>query len=286
MSVVANNLGWLVGMTIGDGYLDNRHIEIYNSSPIILAEVVKTISILKFPKNRIKVDIYSLNADKQKWSIILRLPQENISLRKNSSPWNANAEKVRIRISSKEIASKFQEIWKNIESLDTKDKIAFIRGLFDAEASVDVNNRIEFKQVASDKGIKVVSIIYKLLNEFKIECTSPKNKHDKKKTDIYFYVKDLNKFAKKIGFVDTEKEKKLTSIIDASKSKKIPSVEEIIKLLEVRPYTSFEIIKSLKCPYHRIQKILKLLISENKVVGKRIGRQIFYSCLRNNGESI
>jgi len=281
MSVVANNLGWLLGMIIGDGYLDDRHVEIYNSSTVILAEVVKTIiNILKFPKERTKVDIYSLYADRRKWSRILKLPQENINLRKNSSPWNENTEKVRIRISSKEIANKIQESWKNIKTLDNENRIGFIRGIFDAEASVDINNRIEFKQVASDKGIKIVNIVYELLNDFGVECTSPKTKRDKKKIDIYFYVKDLEKFAEKIGLVDVKKREKLASIINSSKSKKIPNDKEILDLLKVKPYTSFEIIKALKCPYHRIQKVMRALIKNNIVMSKRIGRQIFYSYVR------
>ncbi|MBI4010144.1 MAG: hypothetical protein HY361_03050 [Candidatus Aenigmarchaeota archaeon] len=278
MSVVATIPAWLVGITIGDGYLDDRHVEVYNSSKFILKEVAKSIKQeLKFPVDRIMVDVYSLTADKEKWSKILDIPEVQIKLRPNSSPWNATFEKLRIRISSKETATQFSEFYKKIMHKTRSEKIEFVKGLFDAEGSVDLKGKIEFKQVKDDKGLKVVRVVHKILSELGIKCTKPKVKHDMKKDDFYFYVKDLEKFKSLIGFVDMEKTQKLDIIIKTYKSEKIPSEEEILSALKKEPCSMFKLIQLLKSPHYRIQRKLKGLADSGMIKRVRAGRQIIYS---------
>lgn len=278
MSVVATIPAWLVGITIGDGYLDDRHVEVYNSSKSILKEVVRTIKVdLKFPIDRTMVDIYSMTANKKRWSEILDIPKEQIKLRPNSSPWNATTEKLRVRISSKEIATEFHEFYKHIMHKSKSEKISFVKGLFDAEGSVDLKGKIEFKQVKDVKGVEVVRIVYKILSKLGIECTIPKEKHDKKKDDFYFYVKDLERFKSLIGFVDIEKSQKLDLIIKTYKSDKVPSEKEILSIIRKRPSTMFELIQLLKSPHYRIQRKLKKLADIGIIKRGRAGRQMVYS---------
>jgi|GEM_PF-6512114 len=56
------DLHWLAGIIRGDGYIDDRHIEIYNSSPSVLKKSVQTIQKLSIQPTRVKVDIYSTDA--------------------------------------------------------------------------------------------------------------------------------------------------------------------------------------------------------------------------------
>lgn len=48
---------WLKGIIEGDGYIDDRHLEIYNSSTTILSTAVKILKTL-VKTERIKVYIY------------------------------------------------------------------------------------------------------------------------------------------------------------------------------------------------------------------------------------
>lgn len=277
MSVVATKF-WLIGMVVGDGYLSDRNIEIYNSSPVILKESVNVIkNILNFPVERIKVDVYSLDSNTEKWSQILELPQQCITLRKNTSPWNTTTEKIRIRISSKEKANELGKLLKNIRNASKEQKINFVKGLFDAEGSVDLKGRIEFKQVNDKKGKEITNLAFKIIaNELKIRCTEPKIKQDKKKDDVYFYVMDIEKFSELVSFVDKEKREKLSMIIECSKSKKTPTESEILNSLE-EPKTSFELIKTIKCPYYKIQRLLSKLKRNGQIKSVRRGRQLIYS---------
>lgn len=234
---------WLKGLIDGDGYLDDRHLEIYSSSEPILKKATAVLRKMKVKTARIRVDIYSEKPENrmvQKWANILKLPIENFILRKNTSPWNARTEKIRLRVASKELVLNINKI-----QISRSD---YIRGLFDAEASVDIKGYIEFKQVLSEKGKFLTNKVHKQLKQMKIETTEPKIKNDRNiKKDIYFYVKDLEKYKNKIGFEDLVKEQKLKILIKAKKFKRRPSLSEIQKL---KDKSLWEKISILKCPYH------------------------------------
>ena len=169
---------WLVGLIRGDGYIDNRHVEIYNSSACILRNAVKVLRTLKIPVNRIKVDIYTQkasNSSVQRWVEELNLPPQNFKLRNITSPWKPRIEKVRIRIASKKLAETLHRLLKN-----AKNSKFYIKGLFDAEASVDIKGYVEFKQAASESGIKLVKDVNHALRRMGIEVTEPKIKKDKR----------------------------------------------------------------------------------------------------------
>ncbi|MBL7169467.1 MAG: hypothetical protein ISS48_00420 [Candidatus Aenigmarchaeota archaeon] len=242
---------WLKGMIDGDGYTDERHVEIYNSSESILKHVV--ISLKKLvSESRIKIDIYAEIPQKHlisKWSKILNIPHENFKIRKNTSPWKPRTEKIRIRVSSKELVTIL-----NREQVHPKQ---YLSGLFDAEASVDIKGYIEFKQLAKKKGKNLVNDVFGMLNEMKIKTTEPRIKNDRNiKKDIYIYVKDLKKFQKDIGFSDISKKIKLTNIIRIKSVNKTPNISDIKRLLD-NDKTLWEIMSELNSPYHKIRYLLK-----------------------------
>lgn len=79
---------WVIGLLEGDGYIDDRHVEFYNSEKSILKELVISLLDTGIDESRIKVDVYSEKLDpklKSKWIKILGLPKENFKQRKNKS---------------------------------------------------------------------------------------------------------------------------------------------------------------------------------------------------------
>jgi len=280
MSLV-RDLSWLTGLVYGDGYIDDRHLEVYNSSPSILTKCVKSMKRMGVETHKIKIDIFSENGNRNKWAKILQVPALNISLRKNTSPWKENYEKVRVRVSSKEKANLIKHVFEGIEHSKMIGKKGFVGGLFDAEGSVDMKSRIEFKQVYDKHGERIVRIVHKILSkDLNIICTSPKTKHDAEKIDIYFYVKDLEKFKSKIGFVDTCKKGKLLVVIKSYRTDTVPNEEDVMKVLRFRPSTFFELMSCIKAPYHRISRPLLKLREAGQVRAERRGRQILYSAVK------
>ena len=237
-------------MLEGDGFTSERHIELFNSSEDILKVAVVCLKKLDVSKDRIKVDIYTENPNKnliKKWSSVLNLPIDSIKLRKNTSPWKGRTEKLRLRVHSKELSIKLQKLSK-------KNDLNYVKGLFDAEGSVDIKGYVEFKQKAHEKGISLVNKIHGILNSHGIETTTPKIKCDGKfKKDAYFYVKDLENFGRLIGFEDTIKQKKLKIIIDAKNSKEKLNQKHLEK---IKNKDIWEIVSETKCPYHTIRKAM------------------------------
>ena len=222
---------WLIGLIQGDGYIDDRHIEIYTSSISIAQHSVKTLKKLHVQKEKIKVDIYSYISKVKmisKWSLLLKLPSDNFKLRKNTSPWKSNREKLRIRVASKKLVTRLKSALNLI-----KNQKEYVKGLFDAEASVDIKGYIEFKQVASNSGIKTTLEMYNIIGKLGISTTEPKIKNDRNiKKDIYFYVRDLKKYQEEIGFIDIDKKLKLQKLIKIKEANKEPSVDKVNKLLK------------------------------------------------------
>jgi hypothetical protein len=203
-------LSWLVGVIVGDGHIDDRHVEIYNSSPEIIRKALKILEKL-IERERIVIDIYSTKNQK-----IPKFSRKfTIHFRKSTSPWNFNRPKIRIRVSSKALAEKVKKLVNN----KPQNIREYIKGLFDAEASVDSRGRIEFKQKYSEKGKKITLTVWKYLNKLKIKTTRIHIKKDNlnKKKDIYFYVTDSEKYERIIGFTHKEKARKLKMIIKKKK---------------------------------------------------------------------
>lgn len=247
--IIKRNALWLCGLIRGDGYIDDRHVEVYNSSKSILQYTVKVLKQLKIPENKIKVDIYKENPKQHlinRWSEILGLPKTNFKLRSPTTVWKARSEKIRLRVSSKAFADYLHRI------MQQPKNIHYVRGLFDAEGSVDVKGYIEFKQLNSPEGEKLVNEMYIILSKLGIESTKPKTKRNGKfKRDVYFYVKDLEKFKKIIDFTDKTKRNKLRILITAKKSYRTPNRGDVERL---RSKSIWDIVSELKSPYHVIRR--------------------------------
>ena len=233
-------VSWFKGLVEGDGYSDDRHVEVYNSSPSILKTAVTTLKGL-VEAERIKVDIYTENPDNEiinKWRKHLQLPLRNFKVREVTSPWKARTEKIRVRVASKDLADKIRK---------TKKGKHYIRGLFDAEASVDIKGYIEFKQVESNK--KLVDEVHEFIEGFGLKTTPVRIKQNKLKKDAYFYVKDIKGYKTKIGFEDSEKVRKLEILLKICNRKPKKTIDTEGKNL-------WQIIEETKCPYHVVRRHL------------------------------
>ncbi len=250
-----NEVCWLKGLLVGDGHIDDRHLEIYNSSKSTAKNAVLILKHIGVLIEKIKVDIYSHEPEKSmitQWSSILELPETNFILRENTSPWKARTEKMRIRVGSKQLLDFLAE--QNV--IDDCRKQSYVKGLFDAEASVDVKGYIEFKQKATEKGVKIVDEVYEILKKLKIKTTKPSTKKDNRnsKTDVYLYVKDLVNYKKLIGFVDEVKIDKLNKMIEIQKSRHNVDQEKFNQLLRMKS-PIWDMMYELRLPYHTIRKL-------------------------------
>lgn len=267
-----NHLHWLAGLVEGDGYLDDRHSEIYNSSTPILKEVVASLQKIGIPTERIKVDVYGTNPSSiLKWSKELSLPEANFRLKKDLSPWKANVEKLRVRVASKKLATR-------ISGTLASNRLtpSIVRGLFDAEASVDIKGYVEFKQVASEEGKKLVERVYQYLMNNGISCTKPRTKLDKNKMDSYFYVKDLKKLLSIISFIDIAKLEKARNLIRIKKEDKDVDESTLLELLK-KPKSMQDLMMTLGCSYSKIQPLLNKGVRKGVISKKRVGLQFFYT---------
>ena len=270
---------WLAGIVRGDGYIDDRHVEIYNSSPSILRKSVQTIQKLSIQPIRVKVDIYSTDASLVlKWSKILELPKACIRLRENTSPWATNSEKLRIRVSSKKLAERMDLLLK--KELSSDEVKSFLRGLFDAEGSVDIKGYIEFKQVANKEGKILVTKVRDYLAMLNISCTNPKMKKDTLKKDFYFYVKDLEGYRRAINFADEDKREKLDFVINVYKKRRKPSEEELLLMLQKKPAKILDIMLKVACPYYNVRYVLYRMIKNGKITCIKSGNQNTYLTTR------
>jgi DNA-binding Lrp family transcriptional regulator len=268
---------WLLGLVKGDGYFDDRHLEIYNSSPSVLIEAIKILK-KKVVIEKIKADIYTKNPNlRSKWSNLLRLPLSNIKIRENTSEWATNSEKLRIRVASKNLVSEITKL--QTDFWDKNQELSYVKGLFDAEASVDIKGYIEFKQKATKEGKRIVRQIYNILKKNNVDCTRPRIKRDRVKEDCYFYVKDLLLYKKILGFADAEKYRKLELVFLCLTSKRILTQKDVLLYLN-KPVTILQLMEKLKCSYHQVRKVLKEMESSGIIMSRKAGNQKVYLVVR------
>jgi len=240
-------LYWLIGLIDGDGYVNDRKIEVYNSSLSILKEAVRIFKELGIPLEKIKADIYSSqpkSISPIQWSRALGLPLSSFKARLNTSPWVERKEKVRLRVHSKKLVSRL---------ISTKPSgLGYVKGLFDAEASVDIKGYVEFKQKARPKGMKITKSLHKILSSKGMGCTPVRTKNDRGiKNDVYFYVKNLEKFAKEVNFTDTDKKRKLSILLKIRKHKTMVTPSE---LKIANGQSLWEMMDKFHLPYHALRR--------------------------------
>lgn len=269
-------IAWLSGIISGDGYIDDRHIDIFNSSPSILSTVLKCIK-QTFPNTNIRVEIYNERQSRNlinKWMKVL--DTKNVRIIPNTSPWKSNKERLRIRVASKEMASQINQIIVNWKNMSLEEKASFLKGLFDAEGSVDLKGYIEFKQANNKKGTKIFEIAVEITKEFGIEITKPNTKRDSNKTNFYFCVKNLEKFSELIGFVDEEKNDRLNKIISILKTRKAITEKDIEKSLTDGRKTHEQIMLILNAPYYNVRTGLKNMVKNKRVEYEIVGNKYYY----------
>ena len=222
--------------------MDDRHVEIYNSSQEIIKMTLKVLEGL-INKDRIKIEIFTKDC-----KVPFNFGNFHVRLRKPNSPWNFNKPKIKIRVSSKDLVKVLEREMKYPRDIED-----YLKGLFDAEASVDINGRIEFKQKDSEKGRFITERAFQFFKILEIKCTNIKFKRDNRnnKTDIYFYVTDLEKYKRFVGFTDQEKIDKLNILISVRNNTEKLTLPKI-----TRSMSKWEVMKKYRIPYWKLRRAL------------------------------
>lgn len=203
-------------------------------------------------------------------------------------------------INSKALAKTFREIKENAIDLAAKSPNnvlgAFLKGFFDAEASVDKKvRRISFGQ----KGVKTLQKIQLLLKRFGINSRIREFKNPKQVPLLEIFSTDVVKFAENIGLTATDKKAildKWVNTFSESKAKVIIPIERnslkqtlkqefpiVSKVLRPRPYkfvTLYELETVRNC-FNEKQTLSDAGIKAKKFIQNILNNDICFEKVRN-----
>jgi predicted Rossmann fold nucleotide-binding protein DprA/Smf involved in DNA uptake len=123
-------------------------------------------------------------------------------------------------------------------------------------------------------------MIYKEINSLGISTTQLRIKKDKEKRNLYFCVKDLEKYNRLIGFSCEEKLKKLKQLIKIKKENRKVTENLLLEAIGQEKKTLEELILQLQAPYHRIRRTLINLSLKGKIDTQKIGNKNYYLATR------
>jgi predicted transcriptional regulator len=268
------DLGWLIGIICGDGYIGYGRVALDTTSHRI-AE--RTINILrKLTNSEIKLEVYGDCANFEKI-----LSENFLHYGKKS---NNSSTTLKIRIDSvkfsKEILKLKKIYLKNILNRQLNEKIGFLQGVFDSEGTISPDCTIQIDM--SKRNLNLLKICSAILNELQIKHTLKEYK-SKIRLKILGGTKNLfnvEKFCYTIGF-SSEKQNELEEIIKIYKlPRETRSKSEVKKLILnlLRENKEIELKKlmfMLNVKYDFIKELLNEL-SEKSVVKKfRKGKRVF-----------
>ncbi|MBU0898331.1 MAG: hypothetical protein KKB03_00965 [Nanoarchaeota archaeon] len=243
-SISENKINWLVGIILGDGRVSERYVRIYNNDRNII-QMCKDIFQynLKIPKNKFKTRMLS----------------------KNRNGYKRNAETIELGINSTVFAKEF----KNLTSKQLNNpKPYFMRGLFDAEGSVDLAGNIILWQRKDELGTTVSESIERFLKTYKIKYRIINNE------DFYIFeilgrykhYQNLTKFSEIVGFSSKQKLKDLNLIINIFSKRTFVKNQEIIKFVSKnKEVTLRDVIEKFEITKINGYTMLKKLVDENKI---------------------
>ncbi len=255
--------------------MDRKHIQIFTSSESIASKVVEILKN-EVGSHKIFVDLITKtpNNSINKWRSLLKL--DNIRLRKETSDWSYNKDKLRIRVHSVEFVKKLMGL--DVNHIEKLMAINLVKGLFDAESSVDMKGYIEFKVKMDSSGYKNIGVVKRHLDTLNIKSTKIRTRNDYShdKTYLYIFVKDINNYLRTIGFVDKEKNYKLRRLIEIRHGDKKPDKKEILSIVKLKPVSITDLTILTGCSYFKIRRFLSLLETEGLLSSKVVGNRRCY----------
>jgi len=164
----------------------------------------------------------------------LKCSNIKVSITKPSSKIKRNKEVIEIKVNSSQKKKRIIFLLSKIRNTRNKRIISnFLRGFFDAEASIDFNGNIVIWQTKSKKGkdaiklvlrsLKIIGINFKLWKNEKFFIIAIKGSKNN--------VENLIKFQKLVGFSHNVKAKKLKKLIEILKNRQKIDKKEIIDFI-------------------------------------------------------
>ena len=245
-----DDIGWFIGMTLGDGSLSGRMVRVWNNDVTI---VDKWKEILK---NQFNISDASIK--------IRKLSKDRNGFKRNSDTTEAT-------VNSSQFNNQIKELTKKLLETENKNLMcSILQGLFDAEGSINGRCEIVIWQRKDKQGNLVTEFIKKSLEFLDIKFRDESNS----KFNILLILggtrnkENFLKFSELIGFSNQNKNNWLELDKEILQSnKKITEEEVILFLKENGEVTINDFVKSFKVIETRIRKSLNQLV-ERRVVNK------------------
>jgi len=253
--MLTENQAWLVGIIAGDGSLSGRMVRIWNTEKYVI-EKAKRIILNEFKQERIIVSVAS---------------------NKKDNHFKRRMDVIELRVNSVKLKEEIKNLLFEIKATSNLETIfSFLRGVFDAEGSVDFNGNIVLWQRKNKKGMEIIRTIKRGLETSGINFRVWNNKN-------FFIIsipgnrstqENLEKFRILIGFSHPKKDHDLTHLITILKSKKKPDKKEVLDFIKLRRRVkSADLINKFLLLRSEAHRLLKRLHKEGLV--KRIDKHTF-----------
>jgi hypothetical protein len=268
------DLGWLIGIICGDGYIGYGRVALDTTSPRIAKRM---IDIWKEVTNsKIKLEVYGEHTNFRNI-----LSEDFLHYRKKSENCSPT---VKIRIDSVDISKRISNLKNNflcnISNRQQEEKIGFLQGIFDSEGTVSPDCTVQIDM--SKQNFSLLRICSKLLEELQIKHTLKefKSKIRLKVIGGTKNISNIEKFSSIVGF-SSEKQEELEEIIKIYKHpresrNKFQVRRLLLKLLRERKEVELKNLMSLlSVKYDFIKKLINELSGENIVEKVRKGKRVF-----------
>jgi len=239
-----DKIEWLAGVILGDGRVSDRYVRVYSNTP----------EITQKSKEIFKSD-FGIQEDKIKTRI----------LQKERSGYKRSKETIELCINSKEFAEKFKKL---IQQFVENPTASFVRGLFDAEGSVDLAGNITLWQRKNSQGNIVSKTVKNFLDSGTINYKTINNTdfHIIEIQGRYKNLKNLIRFSEILGFSICHKQRDLETILEIYSKKTMITEKEILDFLSRKGEgTLRDIIVTFRIPKINAYRILNILVTKRKL---------------------
>lgn len=209
-----------------------------------------------------------IEKSKETFKKCLEISKKKIKVRKlgkDRSGFTRNKETIEIGINSTELSSMIKKL---IQDQLNKPTANFIKGLFDAEGSIDLAGNVTLWQRKNTQGTKVIKTIKKFLSENKIKNNLIKNKkfHILEIPGRYKNYKNMKKFEELIGFTSPSKQKDINLILNIFSKKTKTDENKILEFVfKNKQVTLREVIEEFKIPKINAYRALNKLVEKGKL---------------------
>jgi hypothetical protein len=237
------SVSWLVGIIVGDGRVSQYYVRIYNSDVDIIHRCKR------YFQRHFKIS-------KRKFKIRIR----------NSVKGYGTNKTIELGINSVVLSREFENL---IEEFLKNPNSDFIKGLFDAEGSVDLAGTITLWQKKDTKGKIITEVIQKFLksNGIKFSIINNREFYIIEILGRYRNYGNLKRFSEIVGFSSNHKQRDMKLILNIfSRHRKIEENSIIGFFKKYNEATLRNVIEYFKIPKITAYDALNRLVRKNKIL--------------------